>query len=85
MIKGLKRHIVLYTIGYVIVVLVHAANIHDSRAAREVLAALFSIVDTIKKIWADGGYKGEEFMQWAKEKFDCIFEVVEKKKAHIGF
>ena len=85
LIKGRKRHIVVDTIGYVIVVLVHAANIHDSRAAREVLAALFSIVDTIKKIWADGGYKGEEFMQWVKEKFDCIFEVVEKKKTGKGF
>ena len=85
LIKGRKRHIVVDTIGYVIVVLVHAANIHDSRAAREVVAALFSIVDTIKKIWADGGYKGEEFMQWVKEKFDCIFEVVKKKKTGKGF
>ena len=24
-------------------------------------------------------------MQWAKEKFDCIFEVVEKKKTGKGF
>lgn len=70
---------------YLIIVLVHAANIHDSRAAREVLTALFSVVDTIKKIWADGAYKGEEFVQWVKEKFDCIFEVVEKKKSGKGF
>ncbi|MCK7577040.1 MAG: hypothetical protein MZV65_15205 [Chromatiales bacterium] len=49
MIKGRKRHIVVDTMGYLIVVLVHAANIHDGRAAREVLAALFSVVDTIKK------------------------------------
>jgi len=41
-IQGRKRHIVVDTIGYLIVVLVHAANIHDSRASREVLAALFS-------------------------------------------
>ena len=33
------------------------------------------------KIWADGAYKGEEFVQWVKEKFDCIFGVVEKIKA----
>ena len=80
LIKGRKRHIVVDTIGCLIIVLVHAANIHDSRAAREVLTALFSVVDTIKKIWADGAYKGEEFIRWVKEKFDCVFEVVEKKK-----
>ena len=83
--KGRKRPIVIDAIVYIIVVRVHAATIHDSRAARAVLAAFFSIVDTIKKICADGGYKGEEFMQWVKEKFDCIFEVVKKKKTGKGF
>ena len=64
---------------------VHAANIYDGRAARKVLTALFSVVDTIQKIWADGAYRGEDFAQWVKEKFACIFEVVEKKKTGKGF
>jgi putative transposase len=85
LIKGRKRHIVVDTIGCLIVVFVHAANIHDSRASREVLAALFTVVDTIKKIWADSAYKGEEFVRWVKDQFDCIFEVVEKKKTGKGF
>jgi len=46
---------------------------------------LFSIVDSVKKIWADGGYRGEKFIQWVKEQFDCIFEVVEKKKTDKRF
>ena len=49
LIKGRKRHIVVDTIGYLIVALVHAANIYDGHAARQVLTALFSIVDTVKK------------------------------------
>lgn len=85
LIKGRKRHIVVDTIGCLIIVLVHAANVYDGRAAREVLVALFSVVNTIKKIWADGAYKGEEFIRWVKEKFDCILEVVEKKKTGQGF
>jgi putative transposase len=85
LIKGRKRHIVVDTIGCLIVVLVHAANIHDSRASREVLAALFSIVGAIQKIWADSAYKGQEFVQWVKDQFNCIFEVVEKKKTGKGF
>ena len=85
LIKGRKRHIVVDTIGCLIVVLVHAANIPDSRASREVLAALFSIVGAIQKIWADSAYKGQEFVQWVKDQFNCVFEVVEKKKTGKGF
>jgi putative transposase len=85
LIKGRKRHIVVDTMGYLIVVLVHAANIYDGHAARQVLTALFSIVDSVKKIWADGGYRGAEFIQWVKEQFDCVLEVVEKKKTGEGF
>ena len=33
-----------------------------------------------EKIWADGAYKGEEFIKWVKEQFGCILEVVKKKK-----
>ena len=85
LIQGRKRHIVVDTTGYLIVALVHAANIYDGHAARQVLTTLFSIVDSVKKIWADGGYRGEEFIQWVKEQFDCIFEVVERKKTDKGF
>ena len=71
--------------GCLIIVLVHAANIYDGHAGRKVLSALFSLVDTVKIIWADGAYRGEEFMRWVKEQFDCVFEVVEKKKTDKGF
>ena len=85
LIKGRKRHIVVDTMGCLLIVLVHAANIYDGRAARKVLSALFSLVDTVKRIWADGAYKGEEFIQWVKAQFDCVLEVVEKKKTDKGF
>jgi putative transposase len=73
------------TIGCLVVVVVRAANVYDGRATREALMALFSVVDTIKKIWADSACKGEEFIRWVKEKFDRILEVVEKKKTGQGF
>ena len=84
-IKGRKRHIAVDTIGCVLVVVVHAANIHDSKGARRVLKALFSIVKTIKKIWADGGYRGADFIQWVKEQFDCVLEIVKKEENVEGF
>jgi putative transposase len=85
LINGRKRHMVVDTMGCLLIVLVHAANIYDGHAARKVLSALFLLVDTVKRIWADGAYKGEEFIQWVKAQFDCVLEVVEKKKTGEGF
>jgi len=84
LIAGRKRHIVVDTTGYPLVALAHAANVYDGHAAKRVLEVLFSMVKTVKKIWADGAYKGEEFIRWVKERFGCIFEVVKKKKVE-GF
>lgn len=84
LIKGRKRHIVVDTIGCVLIALVHAANIYDGRAAREVLTALFAVVGTVQKIWADGAYVGEALAQWVKEQFDCVLEVVAKPKTTVG-
>ena len=53
LIKGRKRHIVVDTTGYPLVAIAHAANIYDGHAAERVLNALFSMVKTVKKIWAD--------------------------------
>ena len=85
LIKGRKRHIVVDTIGYLLIVVVHAANLYDGHAAREVLTALFSGINTIKKIWADGTYRGEEFIQWVSDQFGCVLEVVKKKSTGKGF
>jgi putative transposase len=68
-----------------LIALVHAANIYDGRAARQVLTALFAVVDTVKKIWADGAYVGEDLAQWVKAQFDCVLEVVTKPKTGSGF
>jgi putative transposase len=84
-IKGRKRHIVVDTMGCLLVVGVHAANIYDGRAARFVVPALFALLDTVKKIWADGAYSCAELIAWVKAPFDCILEVVEKKKTGKGF
>jgi putative transposase len=70
--------------GYVIMVLIHAANIYDGNGARQLLTSLFCITETIKKIWADGTYRGE-LIEWAKDEFNCEIEVVKKKKNSVGF
>ena len=85
LIQGRKRHTVVDTIGCLLIVVVHAANIYDGRAARFVVPALFLLLDTVKKIWADGAYSSAELITWVNTQFDCVLEVVEKKKPVKGF
>ncbi|GHU57100.1 hypothetical protein FACS189411_09680 [Bacteroidia bacterium] len=58
-IKGRKRHIITDVNGLLLTVVVHAANVHDSKAALEVISTLNYRFDRMKKIYADGGYRGE--------------------------
>ncbi len=63
-----------------IIVLVHAANIFDGKAARRVIEKLFSRLDTVKKMWADGGYTGQAFSEWVKARFDGDLECGQEEK-----
>lgn len=64
-IKGRKRHILVDTLGLVLVVLVHAANLADVTAGRMVLAEASLTQSTIEQVWADQGYQGVRLQQVA--------------------
>jgi putative transposase len=85
LVKGRKRHIVVDTIGCLLVVWVHAANIFDGKAARQVITNLFLLLQTVKIIWADGGYSGAELFDWVSSQFECALTVVKKKKGVHSF
>ncbi|WP_430232145.1 transposase [Nitrosomonas communis] len=56
--KGRKRHIVVDTLGHLIQVVVHAANIHDTKAAHSVLRAAVEKSPRMSAFSADAGYRG---------------------------
>jgi putative transposase len=85
LIKGRKRHIVVDTMGYLLVVLVHSAGINDGKAAPDVLRKLFEATDTIRKIWADCAYIGEELRDWVLEQFQCALTIVARQAGTRGF
>jgi putative transposase len=74
-IKGRKQHIITDTMGLLLVVVVHAANVHDSQAAKEVINKLFGRFNRLSKIFADGGYRGE-LTDYVKKLFGWIVEIV---------
>jgi len=58
-ISGRKRHILVDTLGLILEVRVHAADIQDRDGAQELLRPLREKHWRLKKIWADANYRGE--------------------------
>ena len=56
--KGRKRHIVVDTLGNLVQVIVHAANLHDTKAGCDVLKAAAEKHATIQAFSGDAGYRG---------------------------
>lgn len=68
-IKGRKRHIVVDTMGNLLAVIVHAANIHDTKSGIFPAEAAFRKYPTIRGFSGDAGYKGMfEIQVWDKLK-----------------
>ena len=56
-VKGRKRHIVTDVMGNLLAVVVHAANIHDTKSGINPARQAFRRYPTIKKFCADEGYR----------------------------
>jgi putative transposase len=56
-VKGRKRHTVTDTMGNLLFIKVHAANIHDTVAGEAVFKAAYAKYPSIKGCAADAGYR----------------------------
>jgi putative transposase len=68
---------VVDTLGLVLAVVVHAANIQDRDGAKLVLAKLLGRFSRLKLIWADGGYAGQ-LIEWARQLGRWVLEIVKR-------
>src|SRR5499433_3226960 len=59
-VNGRKRHLVVDTLGWLITVVVHPANIQDYHAARDVVAKAKQRFPRLKLIFADGIYARDD-------------------------
>ena len=92
---GRKRHLIVDTLGLVMLVVVTSASVQDRDGGKMVLTGLF---ERIKKaryahwwrycrlalIWADGGYRGE-LVEWVRRKLGWELSIVEKEPGQRGF
>lgn len=59
-VKGRKRHIVTDTLGLMVGLIVHAADVQDRDGAPAVLASIRRPFPWLRHVFADGGYAGEK-------------------------
>ena len=83
-VNGRKRHLLVDTLGLVLVVIVHAANIADVTAGRMLLAESSLRVPTLKQVWVDRGYRGEQ-LQRVAQGCDVALSIVEPSSPTPGF
>jgi putative transposase len=83
-VNGRKRHLVVDTLGLVLMVVVHAANIQDRDGAKSVLGKLKEKFTRLQLIWADGGYAGQ-LVAWVKEHCGWVLDIVKRQSDLKGF
>lgn len=76
--NGRKRHILVDTIGLLLTVVVHAANIQDRDGAKLVLEKTRGTFLRLTLIWADGGYAGK-LVEWVQETCGWLLQIVVAK------
>ena len=82
-ITGRKRHILVDTLGLLLNVVVHPADVQDRDAARLVLdrrtRCLFPFIE---RIFADAGYQGPRAARAAASTGRWVFEIVKRNELH---
>ena len=81
-IKGIKRHIIVDTLGLVLAIVIQSASLQDRDGAIDVVEKLGESWKKIVKIFADGGYRGE-LIKTIKIRFNIKLEIIKRNEGHI--
>lgn len=73
--NGRKRHVVVDTLGLLLMVFVTAGNVQDRGCAPILLGLLAKRFPRLCHVWADGGYSGE-VVTWAHTFLRWVIEIV---------
>jgi putative transposase len=88
---GRKRHIVVDTLGLLLVVLVHSASLQDGPGGHQTLHRLFDRIKRtihnrwcrLKLIWADGAYAS--IIETVRQQFGWALDIVRRSDDRKGF
>jgi putative transposase len=91
LIKGRKRFILTDSQGLLLAVWVCAASISEKKGAMQLLryvkrnAYLRALCEQIKLVWVDGGYRGDDLLQYVKKLWNWTWQVVLRTDEQKGF
>ena len=80
LVKGHKRHILVDTLGLLLVVMVTAANIAEKKGAIQLLEKIKAKFPRLEKIFADRGYQGHDFQERVQDDYNLDLEVVKRNQ-----
>ena len=72
------------TLGFMMAIVVHAANIQDRDGAKQVLSKLKDRFPRLSLIWADGGYAGK-LIDWVLRFGGWVLDIVKRNDEVRGF
>lgn len=76
-VKGIKRHIIVDTLGLILAVVIQSACVQDRNGAVAVIEKLLESWKKIIKIFADGGYTGT-LIEKVKQAFNITIEIIKR-------
>ena len=80
-IKGIKRHIIVDTLGLILAVVIQSASVQDRDGAVSVIDKLIENWKNVIKIFADGGYAGK-LIGKVKDQFKIKLEIIKRDELH---
>ena len=83
-INGIKRHLLVDTLGLIITLSVTTADLQDRDGAKKLMKTFGIHRKKLRKVWVDGGYRGE-LLNWVKARFRYYLEVVLRTDDIKGF
>jgi len=84
-IKGRKRHIVTDTLGLMLFIIIHGADIQDRDGAPEVLKSIRHRFPWLRHVFADGGYAGPKLRAALNGHGDWTIEIIKRSDTAKGF
>lgn len=80
-IKGIKRHIIVDVLGFVLAVVIQSASVQDRDGAQSVIEKMRENWSRVIKIFADGGYAGK-LIEKIKDTFNIDLEIIKRNVLH---
>ena len=84
-IQGRKRHILVDTLGLIMVVVVTATSVQERDGAKLIFKTFTGSCKKIRRLWVDSGYRGANIMGWVAQRFHIVLQAILRSDDSKGF